>query len=97
MNRRRYVRSAAAMAAVAACTLGLSGPTAAAEPSGHASCLGIEASAVSPPGSSEEFPGGMPELVRFVKDQAGKLGPVASQVAKIHAGSHEACDEATGG
>jgi hypothetical protein len=82
------------MAAVAACTLALSGP-ASAEPSGHASCLGIEASAVSPPGSSDEFAGGMPELVRFVHDQLGQLGPVASQVARIHAGSHEACDEAT--
>lgn len=96
MNRRWCVRAAAAMAGVAACTLVLSGP-ASADPSGNASCLGIEAAAISPPGSLEEFPGGMPELVRFVHDQLGKLGPVASQVAQIHAGSHEACDAATGG
>ncbi len=96
MNRRWYVRCGA-MTAVAACALLLSGPSAVADASGNASCLGIEASAISPPGSLEEFPGGMPELVRFVMDQAGKVGPVASQVARIHAGSHEACDEATGG
>jgi hypothetical protein len=65
-----------------------------------ASCIGIEASEISPPGSSEEFPGGVPELGRVVRDIAGALGvppgAIVSSVAKVHAGSHEACDEATG-
>jgi hypothetical protein len=65
--------------------------------SGHASCLGIEASSVSPPGSSDEIPGGMAELVSATKAEAGgKFGPVARAFAKVHAGSHEACDEAAG-
>jgi len=61
--------------------------------SGHASCLGIEASNVSPPGSSDEAPGGMAQLVAVTKaESGGKLGPVASAFARVHAGSHEACD-----
>jgi hypothetical protein len=65
--------------------------------SGHASCLGIEASSISPPGSSDELPGGMRELVDVTKAEAGgKSGPVAREFAKLHAGSHEACDEAAG-
>jgi hypothetical protein len=64
------------------------------EASGHASCIGLEASSISPPGSSTEFPGGMAQLVAVVKAE-GKLGPVVSAVARLHAGSHEACDEAT--
>ena len=64
------------------------------EASGQASCIGIEASGISPPGSSDEFPGGMKELVTAVKTEAGKLGPVVRGVAKLHEGSHEKCDEA---
>jgi hypothetical protein len=70
-------------------------PIASADASGSASCIGLEASAISPPGSLNEFPGGMAELTSFAMDNFGKLGPLASFVAQIHAGSHEACDEAT--
>jgi hypothetical protein len=64
--------------------------------SGKASCVGIEASSVSPAGSSDEFPGGMRQLVAAVKEEAGgKLGPALSSFAKVHAGSHEACDAAS--
>jgi hypothetical protein len=67
-----------------------------AEASGPASCIGIEASIVSPPGSSAEAPGGMAQLVAFVKAEAGgKFGPAASSFARLHAGSHEACDDAS--
>jgi hypothetical protein len=66
-----------------------------AEAGGHASCIGIEVSAISPPGSSDEFPGGAPELIGFVRSEFGQVGPVVSFVAKLHEGSHEACDEAT--
>jgi hypothetical protein len=59
--------------------------------SGRASCVGIEASSISPPGSSGEFRGGMPQLVATVKE-GGKLGPAISAFAKEHAGSHELCD-----
>lgn len=96
MSGKWYIRSAT-VAAVSACVFALSAPMAAAEPSGNASCLGIEASAISPPGSSDEFPGGLPEVVEFVKSLEGKFGPATSQFAQIHAGSHEACDAAAGG
>jgi hypothetical protein len=66
--------------------------------SGKASCIGIEASSVSPPGSSDEFSGGMSQLVSAVKEEAGgKLGSAIGPFAKLHAGSHEACDAAAGG
>jgi hypothetical protein len=72
---------------------------ASAEAAGPASCLGIEASAVSPPGSSDEAPGGMTDIVAFVQGAAQEAGispgAIFSSVARLHAGSHEACDEAT--
>ncbi len=62
-----------------------------------ASCIGIEFSNVSPTGSSAEIPGGAAELVAVTKAEAGgKFGPAASAFAQLHAGSHEACDEAGG-
>jgi hypothetical protein len=71
--------------------------TALADAASPASCLGHEASAISPAGSSEEFPGGMPQLVAVLHEAfpGVPLGQIVSQVAKIHAGSHEGCDEAT--
>lgn len=66
---------------------------------GHASCIGIEASSISPPGSEAEFAGGMAELQSFVHSLAAELGAppgaVVQSVAKLHEGSHEACDEVT--
>jgi hypothetical protein len=97
MSWTRHLRVAAATALLAVGVLVAGAPTAGADASGHASCIGIEASTISPPGSSDEFPGGMPELIALVKSQAGKAGPVVSSVAKLHEGSHEACDEATEG
>jgi len=65
----------------------------------HASCVGIEASSISPKGSLEEFPSGMPELTAFVRSLANELGvspgAIISFVAGLHEGSHPACDEAT--
>ena len=64
----------------------------------NASCLGIEASEISPPGSSDEFPGGMPALNGEVKEIANFLGAppgaIYGAIAKLHEGSHVACDEA---
>jgi hypothetical protein len=97
MSRRAIVRSTAAFITAAACVLGVGVSAAGADASGGASCVGIEASSISPPGSSDEFAGGMPEVIRFVASAAGKVGPVVSAVAKLHEGSHAACDEATEG
>ena len=74
--------------------------TASAQASGNASCMGIEASGISPPATSAEFPGGVQELRAFIRGLAGDLGvspgAVTSFLAKLHEGSHEACDEAAG-
>jgi hypothetical protein len=71
-----------------------------ADASSHAGCVGIESSAVSPPGSTDEFPGGRAQVAAFLKGLAGDLGispgALVSPLAKVHAGSHEACDEAAG-
>ena len=69
-----------------------------ADSTGHASCVGIESSAISPVASSDEIPGGRPQLNAIVRDLLGVngIGVVVNQVAKLHEGSHEACDEATG-
>jgi hypothetical protein len=97
MNERHALRCVAVIAAVALLVLVMGVPTAGADASGNASCVGIEASSISPPGSSDEVPGGMPALIGFVKSEAGKAGPVVSSIAKLHEGSHEACDEAIEG
>ena len=73
-------------------TLGLSGP-AAADAHEHASCVGFEASGIAPAGSSDEFPGGPAELQAFLRDAVGHpTGPVITEAAQQHLGSHEACD-----
>lgn len=66
-----------------------------AEAGTKAGCVGIEASAISPKGTSDEFPGGMPELNAFVRSLGVPQGTVYSSIAKLHEGSHEECDAAT--
>ncbi len=65
--------------------------TAAADAGGHASCAGLEVSSISPPGSSDGFPGGAPELMRAVHGLATELsttpGAIVSTVAHLHEGS----------
>ena len=79
--------------AAAGLLVGFAGP-AAADAQGNASCVGFEASSISPVGSLEEFPGGMPELQRWLRDTFGApTGAVVREVAQLHLGSHEACDE----
>jgi hypothetical protein len=66
----------------------------------RASCMGIEAAAISPPGSSTEAPGGVPDIKAFVGQVAPGIPPgkaFFSVAARLHEGSHEACDEALGG
>ena len=73
-------------------TLGSAG-SALADAHGNASCIGFEASGIAPPGSSDEFPGGVAELQRFLRDTFGHpTGAIVSAVAKQHLGSHAACD-----
>ncbi len=95
--RRPLVALVLAMALALALALTSVG-TAFADAGGSASCMGHEASGVSPPGSSEEFPAGMRALRNFVDAAFPGVPPGAifSTIAKLHAGSHEACDEALG-
>jgi hypothetical protein len=99
MHVRRVV-----VAAIAASLLsvGSAATVAANEANGHASCMGIELSAISPPGSNDEVPGGAAEFGAEVKAIAASLGLPAGRViglfiAPLHAGSHEDCDAALGG
>jgi hypothetical protein len=72
--------------------LGSAGP-AVADAHGNASCIGFEASGISPKGSSDEFPGGVPELQALLHDNfPHQTGAIISEVAHQHLGSHEACD-----
>lgn len=95
---RRLTAVVSAVALLTGLTLALA-PVAGAEAGPAASCVGHEASGVSPPGSSDELPGGMPQLLQFIKATfpGTPPGAVVSAVAKLHEGSHQACDEATEG
>jgi hypothetical protein len=95
-------RLAITLIAAGALTLGLAPMAAAHEANGAASCVGIELSAISPPGSSDEVPGGAPAFVAEIKAIAANAGLPAGRVislfiAPLHAGSHEDCDAALGG
>lgn len=74
------------------------GQLALAEAGSGRSCMGHEASDISPPGSNQEFPDGAPGLRDEVRRIAAALGVPVGRVyafiASLHEGSHEACDEA---
>jgi hypothetical protein len=79
----------------------LAQPTAALAGSGKASCVGLELSDISPPGTHPEFPEGGPGFVAEVTELAAALGfknrgDLISFIAKLHEGSHENCDKALG-
>ncbi len=68
---------------------------------GNASCMGYEASAVSPPGTLDEAPGGMPNVLNDIdaffvapNGEFRNRGQLISFFTKLDAGSHQACDEA---
>ena len=88
-----FTRKSLGVVVVAAMlALGSVGP-AVADAHGNASCIGFEASGISPKGSSDEFPGGVPELQAFLHDNfPHESGAIISEVAHQHLGSHEACD-----
>jgi hypothetical protein len=96
VGRARRAAVALAVALLAGLTLA-GAPSAFAAAGSHASCMGLEASNISPPGSSDEVPGGMPEFNAFIRANVpGPKGAVNRQIAKLHLGSHDACDEALG-
>jgi hypothetical protein len=101
MDGRRHLGRRLMVAAPLALALtGVLAPVAvlaADEPNGSASCIGLEQASISPPGTSDEVLGGAPQFVGEVKELAGflgvKPGALFSFIARLHAGSHAACDE----
>jgi hypothetical protein len=102
MRDRRKVLAASIAAAVSVVLIGPVGAARADVSSAtdtSASCVGIEAAALSPPGSSDEAPGGIPDVKAFLDENfPGVPAGLAffSFVARLHEGSHEGCDEALG-
>ena len=74
-------------------------PTAFGDAGGPASCMGHEASALSPPGSNEEFLAGMRGFNRFFRENfpGTPSGQFIRTISHLHEGSHAACDEALEG
>ena len=97
-HRTRRLTRLVAVVALALASLGTPGVVgAASEPNGNASCMGLELASISPPGSSDEEPGGARQFTGEVKELAAALdlrpGALFSFIAHLHAGSHAACDE----
>ena len=97
-NILRYGWVLALVAAVAALALFGGAKSALAKgPNEHASCMGQEAAALSPPGSSGEAAGGMPEFTQFIRGLPGSPGETIRFIASLHEGSHDLCDAALEG
>jgi len=92
--RKRLIQAAVVVGFVSG-LLGVQNVTAFADAGSHAGCIGIETSSIAPAGTSDEFPGGVPELIAAIRTFGVPVGVVVRDVAKLHEGSHEACDEAT--
>jgi hypothetical protein len=92
-SARRRRRRALVTALVAGFAL-TTADTALADPQVEASCMAHEAAGISPPGSSDEFSGGMPGLHAFVQENFPDVprGVIYSSIAHARAGSHEACE-----
>ena len=86
------------LASIALCTSALADP----RENRPGSCAGYEASDVSPPGSEDGIfkQYGMPGILAFIDAIIAGTGlprgAVIAVLAKLHEGSHEACDEAVG-
>jgi hypothetical protein len=98
-RRRRLVTAVAALGLFVAVLV--QPATASANAGGSASCVGLELSDISPPGTHPEFPEGGPGFVAEVSELAPVLGftnrgDLISFIAKLHEGSHENCDKALG-
>jgi hypothetical protein len=100
MRRRLFIGLWTAVVLMVAAPAGTALADAGSASSTPASCMGIEAAAISPPGSSEEAPGGVRDIKAFLDQVAPGVPPgkaFFSTAARLHEGSHEACDEALGG
>jgi hypothetical protein len=97
--RKRLAAVTLAVSVLPGITLFLA-PTALADAAGGpASCMGFEASALSPPGSNEELLAGMRGFNQFFRETfpGTPSGQFIRTIAQLHEGSHAACDEALEG
>jgi hypothetical protein len=102
MLTKRVIAVTAAFGLIAAAVFGQASSAFANPPEpGSASCVGYEASNVSPPGTSGEAPGGMPNVLAdldafFIQPNGpfSNRGAVISFFTKLGANTHEGCDEA---
>ena len=98
MKSSTIKRAAFGLACIALSTSALADPA----EGRRTSCAAYEASDVSPPGSEDgvfsKF--GMPGVLAFIDaiiaSTGGTRGAVIAVLARLHEGSHEACDEAVG-
>jgi hypothetical protein len=100
MRRRLFAAVLTAMVLIVTAPAGAAFADAGSASSTRASCMGIEAAALSPPGSSAEAPGGVRDIKAFLDQEAPGVPPgkaFYSIAARLHEGSHQACDEALGG
>jgi hypothetical protein len=100
MRRKLVLGILTAMVLTVAAPAGTAFADAGSASSTPASCMGIEAAALSPPGSSTEAPGGVRDIKAFLDQVAPGVPPgkaFYSIAARLHENSHEACDEALGG
>jgi hypothetical protein len=98
MRIRRIASTVLILSALTGGSIVLSAGSAMADAGPRASCMGQEASSVAPAGSSDEFAGGMREFTHFIQQAFPDVPPgaIRSTIAKLHEGSHEACDAALG-
>lgn len=79
------------------CTSALADPK-----NSRASCTGYEASDVSPPGSEDgpfsqyDMPGILAFIDAIIATSGATRGAVIAALARLHEGSHDACDEVIG-
>jgi hypothetical protein len=100
MRRRLLVGVLTAVVLTVAAPAGTAFADVGSASSTRASCMGIEAAAISPPGSSTEAPGGVRDIKAFLGQVAPGVPPgkaFFSIAARLHEGSHAACDEALEG
>jgi hypothetical protein len=96
MSKRKMVAALMMVMALVAGLMIVTSVSAFADAGPHASCMGHEVSSIAPAGSSDEFPGGVHQFNQVVREEFSgvPVGAIYSTIAKLHEGSHAACDEA---
>jgi hypothetical protein len=96
MRTRKVVVAVMIVIALVTGLVAVSGVAAFADAGSHASCMGHEVSSIAPAGTTDEFPGGVHQFTQVIRELFPGVpsGVIYSTIARLHEGSHEACDEA---